>query len=142
MSKQTYNWIELKAEYMESPIPEVKEFFTHKFGSFTSMMNKSTIGWSPEKKERVRRIAERAMKDMEKKEAEELAKALKNVRTYFKQRVSNQKELDKLRVRDAKEVWKILRIENGLPANIVHQTNTNISDPEDAINKLQDESEN
>ena len=136
-----YEWDKLKAEYMDSSIAEVKAFFISKFSVFNNAMSRASIGWSPAKKKRMHDIAVKALKDSEKRDVENMSKALRNIRGYFQLKVADRQELDKLRIRDAKDVWKILRIENGLPANIVHQTNVNVvEDPEDSLDKLQDES--
>jgi hypothetical protein len=138
MQKKTkYNWPELKAEFINSPHLEVASFFRHKFGGESDNMRRRSKGWTKAKQEHQEKIQARMLEKAGRKEADEMAKALTNIRAYFKQRVSTQEELNKLKVQDARDVWKIIRIENNLPANIVKSHNINQdADPEDLLDQL------
>ena len=133
-----YNWAALKLEYMEAPELEVAAFFRRKFGEVNRHQAKYALGWAPEKKERLKRVANKAIIKSEDKEAADLLRALQNVRTYFKLKVNSLEELNRLTVRDAKRIWEILRTENSLPCRITKNENTNINkDETEAFDKLE-----
>ena len=137
--KCKYNWPQLKSEYINSQYLEATEFFQNKFGHYNEWMKKQSRGWTKDKIKHQERIQAKVIEKSVDREAAEMLKALSNIRAYFKQRVSTQEELNKLKVQDARDVWKILRIENNLPANIIKAHNLNQdADPEELLNKLDD----
>lgn len=139
MPKANYNWQELKAEFIKSQYLEATAFFKHKFGHYNEHMKRKARGWTKEKQLHQEKIQAKVIEKAIDSEAREMAKALGNIRSYFKMKVSSLDELKKLKVKDARDIWKIIRIENNLPANIIKAHNINEDkDPEKLLDELND----
>lgn len=131
--RNKYDWEKLKTEFMNAPELETSTFFRNRYGFFSCHMRKSSAWWTREKKERKKRIAEKALKKAEDQEAKNLFRSLQNVRAFFQQRVRSQEDLDRLTIKDAKRIWEILRTENNLPTRILKTDNTHHNIDEDLI---------
>ena len=139
MKRGVYDWASYKAEYLSGDVKESTVWLRQKLGlppskRLTSTQNSAMRGWSKEWLKVRDKIAKQAIVSFGKNKAKRLAEALENIQGYFEIKAKDAR----LRVDDAEKVWKILRVENGLPANISKNVVTVPEDPDDALNTLQD----
>jgi hypothetical protein len=129
-SRKTYVWSELKAEFMAGHWLEVAPFAKDRLGSKTGRsgwIGKNTKGWAEEKAENKKQIAERVMKANEKKEENEMVKALENIRKEIVRRAQPHASIE-TQVRDLNVLWNMIRVENGMPTTIAKNENRNHDD--------------
>jgi hypothetical protein len=70
--KQKYDWKDLKLQFFQSDIDEVKEFFQRKFNVYNRNIQQNTRGWTKEKQEYKEKILEKALERKAKEEAKNL----------------------------------------------------------------------
>lgn len=142
MGKSIYNWAELKAEYLKQDVKEARTWFRIKYGlpegkNPTNTQIQCMKGWAQDWQKNQDAISKKAITIFGRDKAKRLAAALENIQGFFEA-----KALEKnLRVDDAEKVWKILRVENGLPSTIAKNVVTVPEDPEDTLDTLQDDND-
>lgn len=139
MTRNRYDWASLKAEYLTGDVKESTVWLRQKLGispsrRLTSTQAKAITGWSKEWLKLRDKVTREAVKSFGKNKAKRLAEALENIQGFFEIKAKD----TRLRVDDAEKVWKILRVENGLPATISKNVVTVPEDPDDALNTLQE----
>lgn len=140
MARNRYDWASLKAEYLTGDVKESTVWLRRKLGvspskRLTSTQSKALLGWSKEWLKLRDKVTKEAVTRFGKDKAKRLAEALENIQGFFEKKATD----GRLRVDDAEKVWKILRIENGLPSTIAKNVITVPEDPEDALDTLQDD---
>lgn len=144
--KSQYNWPLLKTEYLAGDIQDAREFLRQRLGIsekklLSTAITRMTKGWAKDWKENQTQIAKAALERSNKSREKRLAEGLDSMRDFFErvaEFLTNTKGFHMMmRVDAAEKVWKILRVENGLPATISKNVITPPIDPEDALNKLQ-----
>lgn len=126
-SRKTYDWSILKAEFMAGPWLEVVPFAKERIGSKTGKsgwFGEKMKGWTEEKAKYKREIANRVMKANEKKEENEMAQALDNIRSEIMRRAQPHASIE-TQVRDLNVLWNMIRVENGMPTTIAKNENRN-----------------
>ena len=131
MSKTKYNFDELKQEYFESPIQEVKSFFEHKYNKYNRHIAWNTAGWTKEKAEYQKEQINKAKEQYEKERQEKWIKVLRNVDTarmawlqHLWEKLIKKDKIDWLQVREIIDVLKHMRLELWETTENVNQTNT------------------
>lgn len=135
MPKQKHNYEQIKQEFFDSKIDEVKVFIEQKYGKGKRSWSraKQTTGWSKEKKARKESILQDALERSAKREAEnldipvdQLKKAKLAViwlfmnklnKTIEKQKKSKDGEVN-FSVKEFEQILKIIKTELWEPTNI------------------------
>ena len=137
--KQKYDWVEIKREYFESDIVEVKRFLESKFNTYTTHMNKTTAGWTKEKKEHKEKIRVEALKLAEKKLIQQGAQAYNNILMGIFQEVATADQIKRLTIKDKETLWKMISTINNKPTSVSENRNANMNIP---TNISEEENEN
>lgn len=129
MPKQKHDYKQLKLEFFQSDIDEIKVFIESKFGQWKRSwnFNKNTRWWSKEKQAYKDRILQKALDRKAKEEAksleiptDQLMKAKKAVIWLFMQKLEKtlkDKEAD-FNVKEFEKILKVIKTELGEPTNI------------------------
>jgi hypothetical protein len=103
-SRQKYDWHTLKLEFFVSDFLEVKAFFQDKYQTYTSHIKDKTIGWTREKQEFKRRIAEETIEEMKRKEVDLNSDFISTITAEIRSR-----DLNKASAKELETYWKLLR---------------------------------
>lgn len=140
--KSKYDYAQLKLEFFESNIDEVREFFLQKFDQDTAnnkQLAKNTKWRWKEKQELKAKIVEDAIQRNAKKQAKELSVPLEDLMKWkkavlqlllkqvsrFVQSNQNDKNPKDIDVSDAEKILKMFKTELGEPATIWANYNMN-----------------
>lgn len=129
MPKQKYDFKQLKLEFFQSDIDEIKVFMETKYGQGkrNGTMNRNTRWRSKEKQEWKSKVLEQVLERRAKEEAknleipvDKLMKAKKAVIWLFMQKVEKelQQKEPNVNVKEFDKILKIIKTELGEPTNI------------------------
>jgi len=96
-------------------------------------------GWAKEWRVNRDKIMSKAVSLSSLSRAKQLAGALDTMQEQLALKAESLKQGAPVSVDDFEKLWKILRVENGLPTTIGRSTVTMQGDPEDAFNRLQND---
>lgn len=126
MSKQEYDWIAYKEDFMSSPHFNVTEWAREFSGDLPAIKNKNFIqatkGWKKEKDAMKKKINELTLQQVIKKVASKNAEAYGNVADalFAMSKLVKPDPDGKIKVgpKDLRQLWHMVRVENNLVTNI------------------------
>lgn len=110
-----WNWDQLKVQYIESEILEVKTFFLHFYGTFNSTIKHKTVGWPKAKKLHLKRSQFEAIAKIETKYSISIENALSDLLGHICSLIQEERKHPKMNIREIAILWRILRTTLGLP---------------------------
>ena len=135
MPKRKYDWTELKLQYFQSEIDDVKAFFQQLWskqldGNFT----KKTTWWAKEKQAYKEKIIKKALEENAKKRAKELQIPIETLQLWKKNAlvwIMNDltKKSDKMSMSDKVKWLNALKTELWEPTTVSKNENINRSEP-------------
>ena len=144
MPKRKYDWSELKLQYFQSDIDDVKAFFQQSWskqldGNFT----KKTTWWARDKQEYKQKIVEKALKKTLEKKARELEIPIEVLQKWKKNAliwIMNEltKNSKNMKMRDRVAGLNALKTELWEPTTVSKNENINKSEPLDVNDFIRD----
>lgn len=126
MSAKRYNWFVLKEEFITSKYLDVAVWARNTTSTLPVLSGANfkthTKGWGLEKLTFLRERGELTIQKVLELEAEANAVALVNVLKLIQTKVTRDSDL--LNVNEIYTLWKVLRVENGLPIKIADKPNS------------------
>lgn len=143
--KQKYDWKDLKLQFFQSDIDEVKEFFQRKFNVYNRNIQQNTRGWTKEKQEYKEKILEKALERKAKEEAKnleisttQLKQAKKTVIWLLMKKLKQAIETEDINVKEQERILKMIKTELWEPTNISKNDTTLRWEPLDESLFIQD----
>ena len=140
MPKQKHDYKQLKLEFFQSDIDEVKVFIESKFGQWKRSwnFNKNTRWWSKEKQAHKEKILQKALDRKAKEEAksleiptDQLMKAKKTVIWLLMKKLQDSIESWNINIAEQEKILKMIKTELWEPTNISKTDATIKSEPID-----------
>lgn len=145
MAKQKYDWKDLKLEFFQDEIDEVKEFFQRKYNAYNRHIQQNTRGWTKEKQEYKEKILEKALEKKAKEEAKnleisttQLKQAKKTVIWLLMKKLKQAIETEDINVKEQERILKMIKTELWEPTNISKNDTTLRWEPLDESLFIQD----
>lgn len=145
MAKQKYDWKDLKLQFFQSDIDEVKEFFQRKFNVYNRNIQQNTRGWTKEKQAYKEKILQKALEKKMKEEAknlempvEQLKKAKKTVLWLLMRKIQQVIDWEDINIKDQEKILKMIKTELWEPTTISKNDTTFRWEPIDESKFIQD----
>jgi len=145
MAKQKYDWKDLKLQFFQSEIDEVKEFFQRKFNVYNRNIQQNTRGWTKEKQAYKEKILQKALEKKMKEEAknlevsvDQLKKAKKTVILLLMKKIQQVIEWWDINIVEQERLLKMIKTELWEPTNISKNDTTVRWEPLDESLFIQD----
>lgn len=125
--RKTWDWPLEKEAFFKSDYLEPTTYFRGVHGMFNAHIMRKVKGWAKEKEAWQEEQSKQALKEFAKKRSRLLAEGLNDAILAAQEGLGTVAK-DKMGIKAQKALktfWHILRVEAGLPTNVLHNTNVN-----------------
>lgn len=125
--RKVWNWPLEKEQFFMSEFLEPTSYFKAVHGTMNGTIQGKIVGWAKEKEAWQEEESKKALKEFSRKRSRLLAQGLNDALTAAQEglNVLSKEKLGIKAQKALKTFWHILRVESGLPTNVLHNTNVN-----------------